>query len=91
MIKDIGYTKASLGLIQSCSIVNYSYQSPDIAQGVNRKGAETRNDVRLRYKHTDTYMPMPLQLSHNILKQLAEIREPGMMTYLGPDSRAKLL
>ena len=40
---------------------------------------------------TDAYMPMPLQLSHNLLKHLAEIRKAGNeMTYLGPDSKSQV-
>lgn len=40
---------------------------------------------------TDTYMPLPLSLAHDIVYVLAEIRREGkVMTYLRPDSKSQV-
>jgi len=40
---------------------------------------------------TDNYMPLPLELSHRLLKELAVIRrEREAMTYLRPDSKSQV-
>ena len=40
-------------------------------------------------RETDDYMPLPLDLSHRLLKVLAELRrEGGQMGYLRPDSKS---
>ena len=42
-------------------------------------------------KETDDYMPLPLELSHRILMELADIRREGVeMTYLRPDSKSQV-
>jgi S-adenosylmethionine synthetase len=42
-------------------------------------------------KDTDSYMPLPLDLSHRLLLALAEIRREGKeMTYLRPDSKSQV-
>jgi S-adenosylmethionine synthetase len=42
-------------------------------------------------KDTDNYMPLPLELSHLILKELSAIRrEEKEMTYLRPDSKSQV-
>ncbi len=40
---------------------------------------------------TETYMPLPLYLAHEILKELAAIRREGrQMTYLRPDAKSQV-
>ncbi len=94
VIKDIGYTKASYRFdSESCGVLSTIHtQSPDIAQGVDRDGAGDQG-MMFGYatKNTNEFMPMPLQLSHNLLKKLAEIRKAKKeMTYLGPDSKSQV-
>ena len=80
VIKDIGYTKASYRFdSESCGVLSTIHtQSPDIAQGVDKKGAGDQG-IMFGYATKDTpeYMPMPHQLSHNLLKRLAAIRKAG--------------
>ena len=82
-------------------------QSPDIAQGVDESfetqtGATTdpidligAGDQGMMFGYanneTDTYMPLPLSLAHDILIVLGEIRREGkQMTYLRPDSKSQV-
>lgn len=94
VIKDIGYTKASYRFdADSCGVLSTIHtQSPDIAQGVDREGAGDQG-MMFGYatKQTPEFMPMPLQFSHDLLKELARIRKStDLMPYLGPDSKSQV-
>jgi len=94
VIKSIGYTKASYRFdSESCGVLSTIHtQSPDIAMGVDRDGAGDQG-MMCGYATNETkqYMPMPLQFSHNLLKELARIRkETDQMPYLGPDSKSQV-
>ena len=42
-------------------------------------------------KETENFMPLPLEISHLLLKELAAIRrERKEMTYLRPDSKSQV-
>ena len=42
-------------------------------------------------RETDNFMPLALELSHRLLRELADIREAGVeMTYLRPDSKSQV-
>ncbi|MEX0719800.1 MAG: methionine adenosyltransferase [Balneolaceae bacterium] len=94
VIKDIGYSKPSYRFdSESCGVLSTIHtQSPDIAQGVDRKGAGDQG-MMFGYatKETQEFMPMPLQFSHNLLKELARIRKKTeLMPYLGPDNKSQV-
>ncbi|MEQ9264586.1 MAG: methionine adenosyltransferase [Balneolaceae bacterium] len=94
VIKEIGYTKASYRFdSESCGVLSAIHtQSPDIAMGVDRNGAGDQG-MMFGYatKETPEYMPMPLQFSHNLLKELARIRKTtDLMPYLAPDSKSQV-
>tara|TARA_R110002096_G_scaffold237751_1_gene428590 strand:- start:37141 stop:38265 length:1125 start_codon:yes stop_codon:yes gene_type:complete len=94
VIQEIGYTKASYRFdADSCGVLSTIHkQSPDIAQGVDREGAGDQG-MMFGFATTQTpeYMPMPLQFSHNLLKELARIRKTTeLMPYLGPDSKSQV-
>ncbi len=94
VIKEIGYTKASYRFdSESCGVLSTIHtQSPDIAQGVDRDGAGDQG-MMFGYatNQTPELMPMPLQFSHSLLKELAHIRkETDAMPYLGPDSKSQV-
>ncbi len=99
VIQKIGYTKAEYRFdADSCGVlVAIHEQSPDINRGVERekKLDQGAGDQGMMFgyacKDTDDYMPLPLELSHRILLELAAIRREGKeMTYLRPDSKSQV-
>ncbi|MTI88853.1 MAG: methionine adenosyltransferase [Balneolaceae bacterium] len=93
-INNIGYNKASYRFDgDSCGVLTTIHsQSQDIAQGVDRNGAGDQG-MMFGYatRETPQFMPMPLQFSHSLLKELARIRkETDVMPYLGPDSKSQV-
>ncbi len=98
-IARIGYTKAAYKFeAESCGIFSAIHeQSCDINRGVERKDrmAQGAGDQGMMFGYanneTDTYMPLPLSLAHDIVYVLAEIRREGKeMTYLRPDSKSQV-
>ena len=100
-IKRIGYTKAEYKFeAESCGVFSAIHeQSGDINRGVDRKDADVMaqgaGDQGMMFGYanneTDTYMPLPLALAHDIVYVLAEIRREGkVMTYLRPDSKSQV-
>lgn len=99
VIKRIGYTKGEYMFeSNSCGVLSALHeQSQDINQGVDRgtKEEQGAGDQGMMFGYacdeTANYMPLALDLSHRILKILAEIRKAGkQMTYLRPDSKSQV-
>ncbi len=99
VIKDIGYTKAEYKFdADSCGIISTLHeQSPDITRGVEREKVEEMGagDQGMMFGYAnrdmDNGMPLPMELSHILLQQLATIRKEGReMTYLRPDSKSQV-
>ena len=99
VITRIGYTKSEYMFeANSCGVLSAIHeQSPDINQGVERANPEDQGagDQGMMFGYatneTDHYMPLALDLSHRILKELADIRKEGKeMTYLRPDSKSQV-
>lgn len=99
-IKEIGYTKSEYMFdANSCGILSAIHeQSPDINQGVDRTSDEEQGagDQGMMFGYatneTDNYMPLALDLSHRILKELAYIRkhENDLLPYLRPDAKSQV-
>ena len=98
-IRRIGYTKAEYKFeAEGCGILSALHeQSADINRGVEREDpmGQGAGDQGMMFGYanneTDTYMPLPLALAHDILIVLAEIRREGkVMTYLRPDSKSQV-
>jgi S-adenosylmethionine synthetase len=99
VINEIGYTKAEYRFDgDSCGVLSAIHeQSPDINRGVDKadKMDQGAGDQGMMFGYanseTDNYMPLPLDLSHLILVELAAVRrEQKVMTYLRPDSKSQV-
>lgn len=99
VIRKIGYTKAEYMFdSESCGVISSIHeQSADINQGVVRQKEEDQGagDQGMMFgyasRETDTYMPLTLSLSHDLLLELAAIRREGkVMKYLRPDSKSQV-
>ncbi|MBQ0023166.1 MAG: methionine adenosyltransferase [Prevotellaceae bacterium] len=107
-IKKIGYTKSAYKFDgDSCGVFSSIHeQSGDINRGVEREVSEDQGagDQGMMFGYatneSEEYMPLTLDLSHRILKVLADIRrEEKVMTYmrkgketsyLRPDSKSQV-
>lgn len=81
-------------------------QSPDIAKGVDKAleyrndiseeeiEATGAGDQGLMFGYatdeTDTYMPLPIFLSHQLAKRLADVRKDEILDYLRPDGKVQV-
>jgi S-adenosylmethionine synthetase len=99
VIRRIGYTKSEYMFeATSCGVFSAIHeQSPDINQGVDRASKEEQGagDQGIMFGYatdeTDTYMPLALELSHLLLRELAAIRKEGkIMKYLRPDAKSQV-
>ena len=99
VINKIGYTKSAYMFDgNSCGVFSSIHeQSPDINQGVDRGKDEEQGagDQGMMFGYatheTDNFMPLALDLSHRILKELAAIRrENSDITYLRPDAKSQV-
>ncbi len=99
VINKIGYTKADYKFDgDSCGVLSAIHeQSSDINQGVERENKDEQGagDQGMMFGYainqTDSYMPIPLYLSHLLLVELAAIRREGKeMLYLRPDSKSQV-
>ena len=99
VISRIGYTKSDYMFdANSCGILSAIHeQSPDINQGVERLNPEDQGagDQGMMFGYatneTSSYIPVGLEISHNILKELATIRrENNEIKYLRPDSKSQV-
>jgi S-adenosylmethionine synthetase len=99
VIREIGYTKPTYRFdADSCGIlVSIHTQSADIAQGVNsdETKAQGAGDQGMMFgyaiKETEQLMPLSIQLSHDLVRELADIRKnTSLMPYLAPDAKSQI-
>src|SRR6476661_8563905 len=98
VVLDIGYNSSDMGFDgASCGVVNIiGKQSPDIAQGVDRKDERKQGagDQGLMFGYatneTDVLMPAPITLAHRLVKKQAEVRKKGRLDWLRPDAKSQV-
>ena len=99
VINKIGYTKGEYMFDgNSCGVLSAIHeQSDDINRGVDRASKEEQGagDQGMMFGYatneTKNYMPLALDLSHLILKEMAAIRREGTdIPYLRPDAKSQV-
>jgi S-adenosylmethionine synthetase len=97
-VLDIGYDTSDMGFDgASCGVLNViGKQSPDIAQGVDRKDERKQGagDQGLMFGYatneTDVLMPAPITLAHRLCKRQAQVRKSGKLDWLRPDAKSQV-
>ena len=97
-VLDIGYDTSEMGFDgASCGVLNIiGKQSPDIAQGVDRKDERKQGagDQGLMFGYatneTDVLMPAAITLAHRLVKRQAQVRKNGKLPWLRPDAKSQV-
>jgi S-adenosylmethionine synthetase len=82
---------------ESCAVMSaIGKQSPDIAQGVDRKIGENQGagDQGLMFGYatneTSALMPAPIFYAHELVKRQAELRKEDVLSWLRPDAKSQI-
>jgi len=97
-VNGIGYDNSNVGFDgHNCSVLNaLGKQSPDIAQGVDRKSKEEQGagDQGMMFGYasneTDVLMPAPITYSHRLVQKQSEVRKAGQLSWLRPDAKSQI-
>ena len=99
VIRKIGYVHSAYKFdADACGVISAIHeQSDDIYQGVAKQSIEEQGagDQGMMFGYatneTANYMPLALDLSHTLLKELAVLRREGkLMPYLRPDAKSQV-
>lgn len=97
-VREIGYTEPFKGFdADSCEIiVKLNQQSSDIAHAINEVAGNDKQgagDQGLMFgfacDDTKEFMPLPIMLAHQTVRELKRLRQAKILNYLGPDAKAQ--
>jgi S-adenosylmethionine synthetase len=97
VIAKVGYTRSEYRFeAESCGVFSSIHeQSDDINRGVDAE-VQGAGDQGMMFGYatneTESYMPLPIDLSHALVQELANIRknQPDLMPYLRPDAKSQV-
>ena len=98
VLNDIGYLDSN-SLMDGNELdveVNIVKQSSDIARGIDRKNKinQGAGDQGLMFgfacNETEQYMPLPIQMAHELASRLTDVRKSGLLDFLKPDGKTQV-
>ena len=96
-IEEIGYDDINKGFdFRNCAVfASLGRQSPDIAMGVDDdKHEQGAGDQGLMFGYaineTPDFMPLSIDMSHRLVRKLAEIRKANKVNWLRPDAKSQV-